>query len=108
MGTHGMLDTGDVLAVMGPSGSGKTTLLDAIAGRTKPHKISGTVAFNGDVHARRSQLLSYVAQEDSLLGVFTVAESLRFAARFYHGYGSSTQLDSLEKDILKLVGLESA
>ena len=65
--------------------TGKTTLLDALAGRTKRNKVSGTVYLNGHsdfTFAQRNRLLSYVMQEDSLLGVFTVAESLRFAARF--------------------------
>ena len=86
--TDGMLNAGDMLAVMGPSGCGKTTLLDAVSGRTRSHKLSGTVSFNGHTQvsfAQRSRVLSYVGQEDSLLGVFTVAESLRFAVRFYHG-----------------------
>ena len=86
--TDGMLNAGDMLAVMGPSGCGKTTLLDAVSGRTRSHKLSGTVSFNGHTQvsfAQRSRVLSYVGQEDSLLGVFTVAETLRFAVRFYHG-----------------------
>ena len=86
--TDGVLKSGDMLAVMGPSGCGKTTLLDAVSGRTRSHKLSGTVSFNGHTQvsfAQRSRVLSYVGQEDSLLGVFTVAESLRFAVRFYHG-----------------------
>ena len=86
--TDGMLNSGDMLAVMGPSGCGKTTLLDAVSGRTRSHKLSGTVSFNGHTQvsfAQRSRVLSYVGHEDSLLGVFTVAESLRFAVRFYHG-----------------------
>jgi len=107
--TTGMLNKGDVLAVMGPSGSGKTTLLDALAGRTKRNKVSGTVYLNGHSDfsfAQRNRLLSYVMQEDSLLGVFTVAESLRFAARFYHGYGKDVK--KLEEEALALVGLGSA
>ena len=95
---------------MGPSGSGKTTLLDAVSGRTKKDKVSGTVSFNGRADipfAQRNRLLSYVAQEDSLLGVFTVAESLRFAVRFYHGYGTADTA-ALEAEALSLVGLESA
>ena len=95
---------------MGPSGSGKTTLLDAVSGRTKKDKVSGTVSFNGRADipfAQRNRLLSYVAQEDSLLGVFTVAESLRFAVRFYHGYGTA-DTEALEVEALSLVGLESA
>jgi len=109
--TDGMLNSGDMLAVMGPSGCGKTTLLDAVSGRTRSHKLSGTVSFNGHTQvsfAQRSRVLSYVGQEDSLLGVFTVAESLRFAVRFYHGYGASAEeTRALEEETLRLVGLES-
>ncbi|EOD34886.1 hypothetical protein EMIHUDRAFT_363297 [Emiliania huxleyi CCMP1516] len=109
--TDGMLSSGDMLAVMGPSGCGKTTLLDAVSGRTRSHKLSGTVSFNGHTQvsfAQRSRVLSYVGQEDSLLGVFTVAESLRFAVRFYHGYGASAEeTRALEEETLRLVGLES-
>jgi len=108
--TTGMLESGEVLAVMGPSGSGKTTLLDAVSGRTRKDKVSGTVSFNGRADlpfVQRNRLLSYVAQEDSLLGVFTVAESVRFAVRFYHGYGTSDTA-ALEAEALSLVGLESA
>ena len=104
------LHPAQVLAVMGPSGSGKTTLLDAVSGRTKKDKVRGTVSFNGRADipfAQRNRLLSYVAQEDSLLGVFTVAESLRFAVRFYHGYGTA-DTEALEAEALSLVGLESA
>ena len=64
---------------MGPSGSGKTSLLDAIAKRlrSKGAKVSGEVLFNGkEVGSRqRRALLSYVAQEDALLGDFTVRET---------------------------------
>jgi ABC-type multidrug transport system ATPase subunit len=108
--TTGLLNAGDMLAVMGPSGSGKTTLLDALSGRIKEHKVKGTVHFNGrsDVsYAQRSRLLSYVPQEDSLLGAFTVAESLRFARRFYHGYSGGGGTAELEAQALALVGLES-
>ena len=39
--------------------------------------------------------------------MFTVAESLRFAVRFYHGYGAADTA-TLEAEALSLVGLESA
>ena len=56
------LRSAQVLAVMGPSGSGKTTLLDAVSGRTKKDKVSGTVSFNGRADlpfVQRNRLLSY-------------------------------------------------
>jgi ABC-type multidrug transport system ATPase subunit len=74
-----------------PSGSGKTSLLDVIAKRirNKRASISGEVLFNGrkEGGAQRRRLMSYVTQEDSLMGILTVRETLWFAARFYYGYG---------------------
>ncbi|KAF0707976.1 hypothetical protein As57867_006468, partial [Aphanomyces stellatus] len=67
---------------MGPSGSGKTTLLDILADRVSSGAIAGDIHVNGrprDSHFRL--LASYVAQEDSLLGSFTVLETLRYAAQ---------------------------
>ena len=53
--------------------------------------------------------VSYVAQEDSLMGVFTVRETVRIAVRFYHGYGlSGKDLEALESKVLTTVGLTSA
>ncbi|KAF1794373.1 P-loop containing nucleoside triphosphate hydrolase [Phytophthora cactorum] len=63
---------GELTAVMGPSGSGKTTLLDILADRIS----SGT----RNLKTFRA-VSSYVAQEDSLLGSFTVRETLEMAAK---------------------------
>jgi ABC-type multidrug transport system ATPase subunit len=74
---------GELTAVMGPSGSGKTTLLDILADRVQTGNIDGTIEVNGTprkTHTFRA-VTSYVAQEDSLLGSFTVEETLRMAAR---------------------------
>lgn len=75
---------GQVTAIMGPSGSGKTTLLDLIGDRLRTSAdVSGQVSLNGkdraSVPSFRS-LVSYVAQEDTLMGNFTTTETLRFAA----------------------------
>lgn len=110
--TSGYAQSGDLLAVMGPSGSGKTTLLDAIAGRMKSSAVGGSITFDGSVltDSQHQAFVSYVAQEDSLLGVFTVSETLRMALRFRYGYNmkSEAELKSLESHALKLVGLTSA
>jgi ABC-type multidrug transport system ATPase subunit len=110
--TSGYAQSGDLLAVMGPSGSGKTTLLDAIAGRMKSAAVGGSITFDGSVltDSQHQAFVSYVAQEDSLLGVFTVSETLRMALRFRYGYNmkSEAELKSLESHALKLVGLTSA
>ncbi|KAL4155441.1 hypothetical protein PRNP1_007551 [Phytophthora ramorum] len=73
---------GELTAVMGPSGSGKTTLLDILADRIGSGTIQGDIALNGaarDIKTFRA-VSSYVAQEDSLLGSFTVLETLEMAA----------------------------
>ncbi|KAG7377677.1 hypothetical protein PHYBOEH_000745 [Phytophthora boehmeriae] len=68
---------------MGPSGSGKTTLLDLLADRISSGTAKGEICVNGkarDVKTFRA-VASYVAQEESLLGSFTVLETLEMAAR---------------------------
>ncbi|EQC30806.1 hypothetical protein, variant [Saprolegnia diclina VS20] len=73
----------EMLAILGPSGSGKTTLLDLLADRISSGKTTGAIEINGEPRDHRSfrSLASYVAQEDALLGSFTVLETLRFAAQ---------------------------
>ncbi|KAG7378530.1 hypothetical protein PHYPSEUDO_009943 [Phytophthora pseudosyringae] len=74
---------GELTAVMGPSGSGKTTLLDILADRISSGTISGDIALNGETRHLKTfrAVSSYVAQEDSLLGSFTVRETLEMAAK---------------------------
>ncbi|KAG9415773.1 hypothetical protein AC1031_000152 [Aphanomyces cochlioides] len=74
---------GELTAILGPSGSGKTTLLDILADRRSSGFISGKVTVNGK---RRDSttfrlMASYVAQDDSLFGSFSVLETLRYAAQ---------------------------
>jgi len=108
----GAVAPGEVLAIMGPSGSGKTSLLDAVAHRlrTKGAKLTGRILFNGRKERSRGrrQLMSYVSQEDSLMGVFTVRETLWFAARFYYGYGIDTKkMSDKVEALIDAVGLRS-
>ncbi|KAG6966149.1 hypothetical protein JG688_00006893 [Phytophthora aleatoria] len=74
---------GELTAVMGPSGSGKTTLLDILADRISSGVISGDIFLNGETRNLKTfrAVSSYVAQEDSLLGSFTVRETLEMAAK---------------------------
>ncbi|TMW64527.1 hypothetical protein Poli38472_011407 [Pythium oligandrum] len=74
---------GDLMAVMGPSGSGKTTLLDVLADRISSGSVDGTIELNGSHRQAKPfrAVTSYVAQEDSLLGSFTVVETLQMAAK---------------------------
>ncbi|KAM0791552.1 hypothetical protein ACM66B_006000 [Microbotryomycetes sp. NB124-2] len=75
----GDVNSGEILAVLGPSGAGKSTFLDVIAKRKLA--TDGTITVNGDSTFDPAQVMSYVEQDDALLGVLTVRETVRFAAR---------------------------
>ena len=72
-----------VVVIMGPSGCGKTTLLDVLAkrvdGTKKGRSLTGTVLVNGSSKGPRR---AYVQQEDALVGVLTVRETLYVAGKF--------------------------
>lgn len=81
----GIVQAGEMLAIMGPSGSGKTTLLNALA-----HRVAAAGATTtGDIMANGQKLSlqlvrdlsGYVEQEDALIGSLTVRETMIFAAR---------------------------
>ncbi|GMF37136.1 unnamed protein product [Phytophthora fragariaefolia] len=74
---------GELTAVLGPSGSGKTTLLDILADRISSGTIEGSISLNGEKRNVKTfrAVSSYVAQEDSLMGSFSVVETLEMAAR---------------------------
>ncbi|KAL2140645.1 hypothetical protein VTI28DRAFT_3541 [Corynascus sepedonium] len=88
----GVVEAGEILAVMGPSGCGKTTLLHRLAGRPLPSSSassSGTLLLNGQPAAQQPSstasagaVTRLVEQHDyALLGALTVHETLAFAAR---------------------------
>ncbi|GAB9474668.1 Abc transporter-like protein [Globisporangium polare] len=74
---------GELTAIMGPSGSGKTTLLDILADRISSGQVDGDVELNGEKRNVKTfrAVSSYVEQEESLLGSFTVLETLQMAAK---------------------------
>ncbi|CAH0516261.1 unnamed protein product [Peronospora belbahrii] len=74
---------GELTAIIGPSGSGKTTLVDLLADRISSGKVTGTIMLNGTDRVTKTfrAVTSYVAQEDTLLGSFTVVETMQMAAR---------------------------
>eukprot|EP00640_Fibrocapsa_japonica_P002006 CAMPEP_0113935530 /NCGR_PEP_ID=MMETSP1339-20121228/2676_1 /TAXON_ID=94617 /ORGANISM="Fibrocapsa japonica" /LENGTH=542 /DNA_ID=CAMNT_0000937729 /DNA_START=284 /DNA_END=1912 /DNA_ORIENTATION=- /assembly_acc=CAM_ASM_000762 len=98
-----------MLALMGPSGSGKTTLLDGLASRLGKGEILGDILINGKSRDDSfMRLCGYVSQEDSLMGVFTVRESLNFTASLVYPPSKKTERDQAVARTLKHMGLESA
>ncbi|XP_075247722.1 uncharacterized protein LOC142340861 isoform X2 [Convolutriloba macropyga] len=80
---NGLVPPGSTLAIMGPSGCGKTTLLNILADRVRNSSaVTGEIYINGK--PRKSDqfrnISSYVAQNDSLMDIFTVRETISFAA----------------------------
>ncbi|GAA5862294.1 hypothetical protein JCM8547_007591 [Rhodosporidiobolus lusitaniae] len=78
----GRARSGELLAVMGPSGAGKSTFLDALCRRTRSQ---GDISINGSSSFLTSDYFSFVEQDDALLGVLTVRETVTFAAKLALG-----------------------
>nr|CAG8470958.1 13616_t:CDS:2 [Entrophospora candida] len=75
----GIVNPGEVLAIMGPSGAGKSTFLDLLAGRKNPSLVTGQMYLNGKP-GNVKYVSTYVMQDDALMGVLTVRENIQFAA----------------------------
>ncbi|GMJ10204.1 ATP-binding cassette G9 [Hibiscus trionum] len=79
-GISGMVEPGEMLAMLGPSGSGKTTLLTALGGRLGGH-LTGTITYNGKTFSNSMKRnTGFVTQDDVLSPHLTVTETLVFTA----------------------------
>ena len=82
---NGLVEAGEMIAIMGPSGSGKTTLLNTLAHRAAAAGATtqGDVLVNGQMinWQKLRHISAYVEQEDALIGSLTVRETMNFAAR---------------------------
>ncbi|GAA5965340.1 hypothetical protein JCM10213_005255, partial [Rhodosporidiobolus nylandii] len=87
---------------MGPSGAGKSTFLDAICKRTS---VQGEVTVNGSSSFTVSELFSFVEQDDALLGVLTVRETVSFAAHLALG-ASHPNIEYHIDSTLRSLGLQ--
>ncbi|GAA5973014.1 hypothetical protein JCM11641_000365 [Rhodosporidiobolus odoratus] len=96
---NGSARSGEMLAVMGPSGAGKSTFLSAI---TKRSSAQGEVTVNGASNFSPRDLISFVEQDDALLGVLTVRETVSFAASLALGPGYPSIRDHVDGTLRSL------
>lgn len=84
---------GRVLAIMGPSGAGKTTLMGAITGKLFNATAiqEGCCFMNNNIYQQRyKRLVSYVCQDDIVMGKETPVEAINFSARLRLGLDRET------------------
>ncbi|KAE8959620.1 hypothetical protein PF011_g30365, partial [Phytophthora fragariae] len=101
----------ELTAIMGPSGSGKTTLVDLLADRISSGDVSGVIEVNGTGRDPKTfrAVTSYVAQEDTLLGSFTVVETMRMAAKLsLPSTVTSHEVEIRVENVMDAMGLGTA
>ncbi|KAF5826795.1 P-loop containing nucleoside triphosphate hydrolase protein [Dunaliella salina] len=80
-GVSGYVMPNHMLAIMGPSGCGKSTLLETLAGRVGSSlEVSGDVLLNGHRSNLSYGRSAYVTQDEVLVGMLTVRETLTYSA----------------------------
>jgi ABC-type multidrug transport system ATPase subunit len=88
----------------GPSGCGKTSLLDILANRKKQSSdLSGWTCFTDADSTDNGLFFNYVPQEDSLLGSFTVTETLQYA--FALGPKHAAPAEGAQDEIANVISL---
>ncbi|KAH9476836.1 ABC transporter G family member 11 [Psilocybe cubensis] len=97
---------GELLALMGPSGAGKSTLLDVMAYR-KTMMEGGSIHLNGQAVSpgMMHKISTFVEQEDALLGVLTVRESVTYALRLHLPLLPRKQVNERVNRVLAALGL---
>ncbi|KAG6897314.1 hypothetical protein C0992_002490, partial [Termitomyces sp. T32_za158] len=105
------IKAGELLAIMGPSGAGKfspPTLLDVMAFR-KHATGESIVRLNNRVIDARSMhhISNFVEQEDALLGVLTVRESITYALRLHLPLLNRKEVSERVNRVIAALGLQS-
>ncbi len=107
----GLLETGEMYAILGPSGSGKTTLLSLLGGLDVPTQ--GGVLFDGEditakglEHHRRNHI-SLIFQSYNLIDYMTPVENVRLTAKLDAApilERLGLEQDEITRNVLKLSG----
>ncbi|RZF46585.1 hypothetical protein LSTR_LSTR002917 [Laodelphax striatellus] len=106
----GIIEPGNLVAIIGASGAGKSTLMGCLAQRMSGDMlVEGNVLINGrpatGVNTRG--ISGFMHQEDMFRGSLTVSEHLHFLARLrMDRRTSSAQRTRLVDDLLRQLGLE--
>ncbi|KAL0572864.1 hypothetical protein V5O48_009094 [Marasmius crinis-equi] len=97
---------GELLAIMGPSGAGKSTLLDLMAFR-KPAAPGAAAFLNGQQldASGMYKISAFVEQEDALLGVLTVRETVSYALRLHSPLLKQREVNDRVERVLRALGL---
>lgn len=103
---------GELTAIMGPSGCGKSTLLDILADRLSScsRNIQGDIALSGRPRESKTfrMVTSFVEQNETLIGCFTVYETLMYAAKLTSANSVSAEKRKEHvEDAIEHMGLES-
>ena len=75
---RGLVNPGQIMAIMGASGAGKTTFLDILARKNKRGNVSGDIYVNGE-HVSDGDfksVIGFVDQEDAMMPTLTVHETI--------------------------------
>ncbi|XP_020696191.2 ABC transporter G family member 23 [Dendrobium catenatum] len=100
---------GELLAIVGPSGAGKSTLLRIVSGRVQRSSFNpNSISFDGmplKSPGRLRRLCGFVTQEDNLLPLLTVKETLMFSAKFRLKGVSSKEREERVRSLMEELGL---
>jgi len=103
----GVVEPGELLAVMGPSGSVKTSLLNSLAKRQGI--TSGKILLNGEkIPKNFNKLSAYVMQDDRLFETLTPRELFQFSAQLRLPRGTTQkEKDEMVETVIKKLKMTS-